>query len=751
MAGYDATGLPVVQAAAAPAATTQIGPSGVVGQAATPIVNQAQYTGPSEADKTIDAVIGLGKGLLEEKLKQKQNQEFLQGAQKVMAGQAVKDIVDEQPWYTQIFGPTSSVQGARAYAQIAQVDKYTADLYGNMDHYATMSPEDAGKEVISKSNQFLTGDDVTDSAIQMKMVESLSPFFKAQAKAHYKWGQDQMVQQVEGSMNSAADKLQAMARQWQEGTTTPEDMAAALGNTAMSWAPPEGMSQASYWKAIEQGLNLSMAKGNHYMAKALWADIDGKGSVIDHAPAEIQEKLINARDTYEAKTKQKEANLEFGVKMGELQGLMASGQISPAEGAQRMLIINQQFQAKTGIDGDLYDKKDFATLVQGNIKFQYQERQKRAQLSATEEARLRQEVEIAKGVGMGKPAALVNMGAPKNDVDNAVTGKLASYGNDLAQRSSYLIQAFAGDPNGSLYIHQPTQQSWQAGIAAGKSGYNSAFAGTAEQVRAMLDQPNGQGVVDAYLGADSQKMQEYLRLTSIGEAPETAWQLAGYGKPVNTLQTTTPKEMKKIVEAQVTSSTPGFWTSLLPGQYELTPTSKTLLMSQLAKDYDRVNQNLTGPTENTVKRAGAMTFSASEVNGPYAWLKNNSTDPKLSVLIGASPEGTGRALADLIQQKLPNIALPGNTATKNAPAPGSYGGGFTGIAETLAGTKESPLSWYQKAADVTIVQQPDRVAPDGTITRTLLIMGTDSDGRPVSTSVDAKELREFYQQQPYFK
>lgn len=746
--------LPITDSPQAPAGQIRLGAGGVAGNPAQTRVQQIDpsIAQPSSADRTLDAVIEIGKGALERNMQEQQNKQFLQGVQRVMTGEALKDIVDEQPWYTEIFGPTSSAQGARAYSQMAQVDKYTADLYGNMGTYEQMTPDEVGKVVTGNMNKFLTGDDVTDTAIQMKMVESLGPFFKQHAKDHYKWQQNQMVQSVQDSMLSSANTLQAAARNWTGGTATDQDMNEALGAASLSWVPPAGMSSASYWKAISQATKTSLAQGNHYMAKALWADIGGKGSVISHAPADVQEDLINARDTYEAKTKQKEANLEFGTRMGELAGLMKSGQISPAQGAQQMLLINKQFQLKTGIDGDLYDKNDFETLVSGNIAFQYKQRLANSKVSATEAAQMRLATEIAKGVGMAKPASVINMGAPKNDVDNAVSGQLATY-KTIPERNAYLTNAFYGDQNGAIYIHGPTKQTWDAGVASAASGYNSAFGGVAQQIGNMLQQPGGQGVVDAYLGpTESKRMQEFIRMENLGNPPEVAWQLAGYGKPVNSLQTTTPKEMKTLVSKQVAEGTPGVITSLLPGNYMLTDTSNSLVMSQLAKNYDMINSRLLGSSDEAIKRAWQLTSQDVDILGPYAYNKTNSSDPKLGVLIGASDEGAGRAMADYIQQQLPQFDLPGREARMKSNSvniqPGSYVRGLA--AERQAGN-DTHLPWYQQAAAVTIMPKPDSFDADGQRVRTFMIIGSDKNGNPVSAEVNSTQLRSFYEKQPYFK
>ena len=226
----------------------QLGARGVQGGG---ISGAPQINPDTRSDGTLELLLKLGETALAPAIQRRQNEMFLQGAQRVAQGEALKDIIDEQPWYTKIFGASASAQGARTVAQIAQVDKFNASLLGDMDNLAQLSPEEAGKVVNKKMGEFLTGDPVADVAIQQKMVEASSTFYTAHAKAHYKYIQTNMKNQVVDMMVSTAGAIQQAAQQRAQGTISEKDWAQVEARAAQSLMPISGQAPESYWDAVE--------------------------------------------------------------------------------------------------------------------------------------------------------------------------------------------------------------------------------------------------------------------------------------------------------------------------------------------------------------------------------------------------------------------------------------------------------------------------------------------------------------------
>lgn len=761
---YD-LGSGVTSVTGAPQAGTPNQSLGAGGLQGGGVIRGVAPVAPPQEDRTLDAILDIGQGILERNLKSAQNKAFLTGVQRVMTGEAVKDIVDEQPWYTQIFGPSSTAQGARAYAQIAQVDKYTADLYGDMDRLQQMSPDEVGPEVINRMNNYLTGDDATDSAVQMKMVESAGPFFKAHAKQHYKWQQTDMQSQVTNAMMQAGDTIQAAARGWMEGTSTQQDRDMALSGALASWQPLEGQSAQSYWEAVKTATITSMAKGNHYMAQAVWAKRDDGHSLFESAPADVQLDLLNARETYEARTRETEGTLEFGAEMGRIQGLMSTGQMSPAEGVAAMENVNHQFRLKTGIDGDVYDKKDVARFIQSDYSAYYKAAQAAAKArlegSKAQQTLNEQVSSTTTAAVLGNAQAALDSAIPRQVVDNTFLGVVQAQAKAGQDPMDLIVKNFVGaGGGGSGYVNKAIQNNMMSGIYASSGGYTPMLDQTVQQYDALIARPGGKATALGYFGADTVvQLENYKQYLSNGQmAPEVAWQ-AAFGKAVNKIQTTPKAKMQKELLDTVSSDQPGMFSKLFTGATPLTKNNTGVLANATARNFDVLKQQL--GISDTEATAQALNIAKAQVDivGPYAYEKSSADQQPLAVLIGAAPDAAGRAFSDFMQQKASaqGFKLPSGSAKAAEPLhtyTNLFGGKSTGSMpwENKPGTASFWEQWGKDSTDsVTLIRGQDTVGPDGRVQARFVLMGVTPEGKTVHMGVTSDELRKFYESQPYYK
>jgi hypothetical protein len=718
----------------------------------------------SAGDRTLDAVLEIGKGILGQKLKEQQNAAFLTGVQRTMSGEALKDIVDEQPWYTQIFGPTSTAQGARAYSQIAQVDKYTADLYGDMDNLQKLTPDEVGPQVIGRMNTFLTGDDVADSAIQMKMVEAAGPFFKAHAKQHYKWQQTDMQTQVTTAMLQAGDTIQSAARGWMDGTSTEQDRNVALAGALASWQPLQGQSAQSYWEAVKTATITSMAKGNHYMAQAVWADRDGQGSLFAAAPTETQLELLNARETYEARTREKEGTLEFGAEMGRIQGLMATGQMTPDQGVQAMENVNHQFRLKTGIDGDVYDKADVAKFIASDYKAYHAAAQAAAKANAEGNKSAQTLNEQIRSTStafiLGNAQAALDSAIPRQVVDQTVLGIVQAKAEAGQNPYDLIVKNYVGTGGGGAgYVNEPLKNNMLSGIFASSGGYTPLLDQSVAQYDEMLKLPGGKATALGYFGADNVvKLNNYKQYITNGQmAPELAWQ-ASFGQPVNNLQTTSKAKMQEQLLKTVKSDQPGVISSFFTGQTALTKNNMGVLANATARNFDVLRRQLSVNDTEAQNQALAMAKQQVDIIGPYAYERATPEQKPLAVLIGAAPDAAGRAFADFFAQKAnkQGFKLPSGSP-KELPKEQKYTNLFGGTSrgnmpwDKPAGAPDFWEQWGKDSTDsITVVRGQDSVDAAGKVTAKFILMGTTEDGKIVQMGATSDELRSFYESQPYF-
>lgn len=753
--------LPVQPAPQASAVQSQVGQGGIQG-GFVPSIAPTPDVQPDSRDRTVDAILQIGSSVLGAKIKEQQNKAFLGGVQRVMQGEAVKDIVTEQPWYTQIFGPSSTVQGARAYAQVAQVDKFTGDLYGDMDRLQKIDPSVVGDEINGKMSQFLTGDDLTDTAIQMKMVESLGPFYKAHAKNHYKWQQTEMQTQVTNSMLQSGATLQAAAKSWVEGTSTPQDRAQALSGAMSSWMPPVGMAADAYWEAVKTATIGSMAEGNHYMAQAVWANLDGKGSLYDAAPADVKLDLLNARETYEARTKAKEGSLEFGAEMGRIQGLMATGQLSPAAGLAAMENVNTKFRLKTGIDGDMYDKKDVASFIQKDYAAYYRAAEKAADRNATgnkEALKLSEQVNSTRAAyGLGNAQGALDSGIPRQVVDNVVLETMNTQAQNGRDPMVTLVQNYVGGgAGGSGYVNNAVANNMKSGIYASAAGYTPLLDQSVGYYDQMTAVPGGVAAATAYFGSeDVTKINNYKQYLSSGMAPEVAWQ-ASFGKPLNKIQDISKDKLTKQIVETVKSDQPGILASVFGGETGLTKNNVGVLATAVQREYTVLKSQIGVGDEQAMAQALTLAKQKVDVVGPFAYQKSSVDQKPMAALIGADPVATGRVVSDYFAQQAnkQGFKLPaGNATGEQKVKPWEKSGYNPYDPRTYNATGQSDF-WEQWGKDrtdsVTLLRGQDQVGNDGRVHTTFVLMGVTDDGKPVQIGVTNDELRKFYEAQPYFK
>lgn len=708
---------------------------------------RAQQLVPVDVDRsTMDAVLKIGSAVLEPALRRREAEMFLEGAQRVAQGEALKDIVDSQPWYSRIFGEGATVQGARTIAQISQVDKYTADLYGDMDRLQTMGREEVGKEVNSKMLQFLTGDAVADAAIQQKMVEASGPFFNAHAKANYKWVQGTMQSQVSGMMRSAGEHLQAANKQRLAGTMTDEDFQRHKQSVANAMLPLEGQSAESYWSAIESSTIDAMANGNHHIAGMVF----GSG-LLDSAPDEVRKKLIDARQTYEARTIERDGYLEYGAVIGQLQGQAKAGVISPAEMSKRVVEINEDFRRRTGIESDLLSRKTFTSMLAGNYSAIYRRAEQNAKEAAKDASKGQEDLhrlgEIHQALLTGAGDLVVSAGHKRAEVDAVFWGILDQAAASGADYAPLVINNYN---NGNGYVNTQLQNKMQSALRAAKGeGYSGkAFDQAYAMTRQLTDQPGGQAAAMAYLGeADGLRMLEYDALVKAQVAPEFAYQMA-FGKPLDTTRKSTDKDVLKRLQSVVEDQQPGWWSQKF-GSSPMNPAGQRIVANTLGQSYDLLAGGAIGD-EAAFKVAMDVARQKLDIVGPFAYTKRPGQAP-MSALLGTDDDAAGAFFEEIIREDAKKQGVKLELAGGLGPAKRH--------AEDLGWMALSPLnalSWMdhvgRKAPDIPIMRGVDRIDPQTGLTYTTFsVTVVDEEGNMAQIPYDSRDLRSRFEKSSHFK
>lgn len=275
----------VVQGAAPAGGPT---PLARVQQIGTPQVDAPAGQVSGLRPETLNALTKLGSDILAPRIQAAAQEQFLSGVQRAAAGEAVKDIVDSRPWYSEIFGPSAAVQGARAYTTAEKVARFGADIAGRMPELAQSGPEALSGAITGLTKELMTGDAATDAAIMSQVTEQMAPLYKQHAKERYVYLQRQAVDAQGKYWAQEGRGLQAklMSAARGDGTITQADAKAAVDNFFGGMSPFPGQSDDSYEKSQAYFLQNQAEQGNYHVIAAY-----EKAGLMSKLPADVQAKL----------------------------------------------------------------------------------------------------------------------------------------------------------------------------------------------------------------------------------------------------------------------------------------------------------------------------------------------------------------------------------------------------------------------------------------------------------------------------
>ena len=702
---------------------------------------------------TSDLLMQLGSKILEPQIKKIQTEKFLEGAQRVAQGEALKDIVDEQPWFTQIFGPSSSIQGARAVAQMKGVDDYLTSVAQDMPNLQKLSSKEFGAKITAKMGDFLTGDSVADTAIQLKMVESTGSLFKAHTKANYKWTQDTMQGNMVGYMMSGANKLQAMTAQLADGTMSQADYNATKAEYVQNLMPAEGQSPESYWGGIEAATIDALANGNHHAANAVF-----DSGIFANAPPETRKKMVDARFTYEARTQETAGFAEYGPRIGQLKGLAAAGQLTGNEILTEIDKINSDYSMKYGINRPLFKRKEMESILSGNISSIYNRaesdkrdmaREGRAagREAAKEQAKaqtdLRKSEQLVGLIQMGAGNMATLAGYTSDEISSAVYKGAQVIGQSGGDVGAFLVRQYN---EGGTHVNPLFKNQMQAGMrAAVQEGHSgAAFEQSYNMFKQISKETGGKAAALAYLGDDGIKMMKYDQFVQNKLTPEVAYQLS-FGTTLDTSRKSTDKDIQKQLQKTVESAQPGTFNQMFSGGIPMTEQSKRILTTAVSANYDKLVSNAALDDDNAMAVAINVAKGELDVVGPYVIPKGGDRKPVYQ-LIGSDEATAGQVFSQFLNNRAREngilSALPGENKSD---------GGATFASDLLtAGAVPALSRWTERAfagePNVMVQRLPDQNGV-GVFGVTIV----DADGTTKNFPVTSSELRSFYEKGKDFK
>lgn len=233
--------------------------------------NQVLTHAVAPADKTFEAMIGFADKAFGAKLDEIKQEQFLRGMQQAASGEALTDIVNEQPWFTRIFGPSGAADGARAYTVAAGVTDWANQQELDMQELRKVSPDQIPAYMNKAVNDRKTGDTTTDVMMGMQIMKEAPGLMKRHARENYKYQQEEAVKARYTAMTAAAVSLQ-LAGVADKDMHTPDEIETKVQNLYGALVLKPGEDPESQRATLKTFLQAQAAEGNFHVINRMEAD-----------------------------------------------------------------------------------------------------------------------------------------------------------------------------------------------------------------------------------------------------------------------------------------------------------------------------------------------------------------------------------------------------------------------------------------------------------------------------------------------
>ena len=215
-----------------------------------------------QGDKTAAALFGFAETMLKPVVQEVAARKFLEGQQRAASGEALTQIVNEQPWYSKIFGPSSAVEGARQYSLDAQAAKFDAAVQNAMPTLRTTSPDELPGIIQKMSKEFQTGDQATDAQLGLRLTKVLPNLIQAHTREYYKAQQEHAYSQRFDAAQQNATSLQIVS---QDPMASDDDKQLRQANFLQGFVLPAGVDPESHKQFVATSLT-SLAEAGQFHA-----------------------------------------------------------------------------------------------------------------------------------------------------------------------------------------------------------------------------------------------------------------------------------------------------------------------------------------------------------------------------------------------------------------------------------------------------------------------------------------------------
>lgn len=468
----------------------------------------AQGGGEREAAATMDVLFKLGKDTLMPLIQEEAQNQFMSGVRKAMEGQALKEIVDEQPWYTNIFGPNNAAEGARFYTAQTRIAQFQGDLQTKMPQFAEQGPEALQTYALEAMKAAKTGDPTADAIITKEFLGAVAPAFKQQAKESYIIQQKKANEAQTSAYTSSLRATDQLLRRPAVDDAEVADRATQIDNLIAGLSTPNGQRFGAQEDNLYNAVLANAAEGNVTVLGEL-----KKRGVLAVLPADKQDTLQRALVQGSLVALNRELP-KYAVSKAQIEADQAAG---VEAFVARRDALNKLFAKETGItEVELFPSATMDNSVRSIIDYNERARAQQAIKLGKELAARQEQVSALTAVDKGGLAEQVSLG-----VFDAKTAQLA-----LTAR----LNAAMADPEqqGLIAARNPGVESATLRETFGQLNaqpeHTTGFERAYKVYKGLSANPQA---IAQYLTAPQRKqMEDYDRLVQAGTQPADAYQLA---------------------------------------------------------------------------------------------------------------------------------------------------------------------------------------------------------------------------------
>ena len=350
------------------------------GGAAVRTAQALQVTAP-KGDTLFQTLARLGGDLIKPQLEAERTLKYVEGMQKAASGQAIEEIVNEQPFFSGLFGASSVVDGARAYSASAKATSMAVDFETNMGELRKLSPAEMSQYTASKIAEATQGGDATTNAMIVQQVSSTLPaVMKGQTKAHIRYQQELRENATSDAYTASFALVDVNAQEARkDGATKTVDDVVQAGIAAMAGMVRDSeIDPELHSKLVAQPAVKAIAAGNFPAYQVLEAS--GK---LSELTADDQYRVRRAYNVAVSEAKGK-MPLEFYTKVLEFKLKSEQPESNSRESIQAAADeINNEWKRLKGDFGNYLAPGD---VMGEQLQYARAERQRLAQLAREAES-----------------------------------------------------------------------------------------------------------------------------------------------------------------------------------------------------------------------------------------------------------------------------------------------------------------------------------------------------------------------------